>query len=100
MVNKNISSKKPAAATAEKSAKQTAGFAVDKQNYKYIALGFGVIVLGFLLMLGGGSDNPDTFDGSKLFSFTRITLAPIVVIAGFALEIYAIMRKPKTTENK
>ncbi|MDR1406248.1 MAG: DUF3098 domain-containing protein [Prevotellaceae bacterium] len=99
MVQNTTATKKPAA-TADKAAKQTAWFAVDKQNYKYIALGFGVIVLGFLLMLGGRSDNPDVFDGSKLFSFTRVTLAPVVVIAGFVIEIYAIMRKPKTTENK
>jgi hypothetical protein len=91
--------KTTATATTDKSAKQTAEFAIDRQNYKYMAIGFGVIVLGFLLMLGGGSDNPDVFDGAKLFSFTRITLAPIVVIAGFAIEVYAIMRKPKTTEK-
>lgn len=91
--------KKTTTATTDKAAKQTAWFAIDRQNYKYMAIGFGVIVLGFLLMLGGGSDNPDVFNGEKLFSFTRITLAPIVVIAGFAIEVYAIMRKSKTPEK-
>ncbi|MDR3132533.1 MAG: DUF3098 domain-containing protein [Prevotellaceae bacterium] len=99
MAQKNITTKKTAAVATDKAAKQTAWFAIDRQNYKYIAIGFGVIVVGFLLMLGGGSDNPEAFDGAKLFSFTRITLAPIIVIAGFAIEVYAIMRKPKTTEK-
>ncbi|MDR2359015.1 MAG: DUF3098 domain-containing protein [Prevotellaceae bacterium] len=99
MAQKNITAKKTAAAATDKAAKQTAWFAVEPQNYKYIAIGFGVIVVGFLLMLGGGSDNPDVFDGAELFSFTRITLAPVVVIAGFAIEVYAIMRKPKTPEK-
>ncbi|MDR0694788.1 MAG: DUF3098 domain-containing protein [Prevotellaceae bacterium] len=99
MAQKNITAKKTAATTTDKAAKQTAWFAIDQQNYKYIAAGFGVIVVGFLLMLGGGSNNPDVFDGAELFSFTRITLAPVVVIAGFAIEVYAIMRKPKTPEK-
>lgn len=99
MAQKNSTIKKTVVTATDKAAKQTAWFAIDRQNYKYIAIGFGVIVVGFLLMLGGGSDNPDVFDGAKLFSFTRITLAPVVVIAGFAIEVYAIMRKPKTPEK-
>jgi hypothetical protein len=50
--------------------------------------------VGFLLMMGGGSDDPNVFDES-IFSFRRITLAPMVVLFGFAFEIYAIMKKPK-----
>ncbi len=61
-------------------------------NYKLMLIGFGIIVLGFLLMMGGGSDDPDVFN-EAMFSFRRITLAPIVVLAGFAFEIYAIMIK-------
>ncbi|MDR2801838.1 MAG: DUF3098 domain-containing protein [Prevotellaceae bacterium] len=99
MAQKTITTKKTVAAATDKAAKQTAWFAIDQRNYKYIAIGFGVIVVGFLLMLGGGSNDPDAFDGAQLFSFTRITLAPIIVIAGFAIEAYAIMRKPKTTEK-
>ncbi len=53
-------------------------------------IGLGVIILGFVLMAGGGSGDPEVFN-EKMFSFRRITLAPIVVIAGFAFEIYAIM---------
>lgn len=69
-------------------------FALGKENYKLMAIGLGVIVIGFILMGGGGSDNPEVFSDA-IFSFRRITLAPIVVMAGFIFEIYAIMKKPK-----
>lgn len=69
-------------------------FALSKENYKLIVIGFVIIVIGFLLMMGGGSDDPNVFDES-IFSFRRITLAPMVVLFGFAFEIYAIMKKPK-----
>lgn len=68
--------------------------ALSKENYKLMLIGLGIILLGFILMGGGGSDDPNVFDES-IFSFTRITLAPIVVLAGFCFEIYAIMKKPK-----
>ncbi|MBQ9212862.1 MAG: DUF3098 domain-containing protein [Bacteroidales bacterium] len=68
--------------------------ALSKENYKLMLIGLGIILLGFILMSGGGSDDPNVFDES-IFSFTRITLAPIVVLAGFCFEIYAIMKKPK-----
>ncbi|MCQ2252022.1 MAG: DUF3098 domain-containing protein [Bacteroidales bacterium] len=69
-------------------------FAFSKENYKLVLIGLGIIILGFILMAGGGSDDPNVFDES-IFSFTRITLAPIVVLLGFGFEIYAIMHKPK-----
>jgi len=78
------------------------GFALSKENYILLAIGFGIIILGFILMIGGGVTDPNAFypdgDPSKtpeMFSWRRITLAPIVVIIGFAFEIYAIMKKPK-----
>ncbi len=74
------------------------GFALGKKNYIMMAIGFGVIVLGFILMMGGVSNEPDVFKADELFSFRRITLAPIVILAGFVFEIYAIMKKPKTDE--
>jgi hypothetical protein len=70
-------------------------FALDKQNYKLIAIGFGIMVLGYLLMIGGGSKNPEVFNAEALFSFRRITLSTILIVGGFAFEIYAIMKKPK-----
>jgi hypothetical protein len=87
--------KATAPSAAEKKAKKTPAFAIDRRNYKYIAIGFGVMILGFLCMLGGGSKDPNLFDGDKLFSFTRITLSTILVVAGFVIEVYAIMKRPK-----
>lgn len=62
------------------------------KNYILLAAGFAVIVLGFVLMAGGGSDSPDVFN-QAMFSWRRITLAPLLVVAGFAFEIYAIMKR-------
>ena len=62
------------------------------KNYVLLAIGFAVIVLGFVLMTGGRSESPDVFN-EAMFSWRRITLAPILVIAGFAFEIYAIMKR-------
>jgi hypothetical protein len=70
-------------------------FALGKENYILLAIGFGIIILGFLLMIGGGSNDPKIFNGEELFSFRRIVLAPIVVLFGFLFEIWAIMKKPK-----
>jgi membrane-bound ClpP family serine protease len=69
-------------------------FALGPENYKLLAIGFAIIVAGFILMLGGKSDDPNVFS-EDIFSFRRITLAPIVVLAGFIFEIWAIMKKPK-----
>ena len=69
-------------------------FALGRENYKLLAIGFVIIVIGFLLMIGGKAESPDVFS-EDIFSFRRITLAPMVVLAGFIFEIYAIMKKPK-----
>jgi len=74
--------------------KNEKNLALAPENYKLLAIGFGIIVLGFLLMLGGKSPDPNVFN-EEMFNFRRITLAPIVVLAGFAFEIWAIMKKPK-----
>jgi len=73
-------------------------FALGPENYKLLAIGFGIIVLGFLLMLGGKSEDPSVFS-EEIFSFRRITLAPIIVLAGFIFEIWAIMKKPKADDK-
>lgn len=65
---------------------------LTKKNYLYMLVGVLIIVLGFVLMSGGGEHTVTEFDES-IFSFRRITLAPIVVIAGFAFEIFAIMKR-------
>ncbi|MBP3332245.1 MAG: DUF3098 domain-containing protein [Tidjanibacter sp.] len=66
--------------------------ALTSKNYKLMLIGLAVIVLGFILMSGGGSDDPNVFN-YEMFNFRRITLAPILVIGGFAFEIYAIMKR-------
>jgi len=71
------------------------GFALGKENLKLLLIGFVIIVIGFLLMVGGKSSDPTIFN-PEIFSFRRITLAPMVVLFGFLFEIYAIMKKPKT----
>ncbi|WP_251620092.1 DUF3098 domain-containing protein [Odoribacter lunatus] len=71
-----------------------AGFPIPESNYKMILVGFGIVILGFILMMGGGSDDPNQFN-YDIFSFRRITLAPIVVLLGFGFVFWAIMRKPK-----
>ena len=60
-----------------------------------MSIGVGIIIIGFLLMTGGGSEDPNVFNEDELFSFRRITLAPLVVLFGFIFEIWAIMKKPK-----
>jgi hypothetical protein len=74
------------------------GFALGKENLKLMLIGFVIIILGFLLMTGGKSNDPNVFNKDVIFSFRRITLAPIVVIIGFIFEIYAIMKKPASKE--
>ncbi len=69
-------------------------FAFTRENYKWVFIGLAFIVVGFLLMIGGGSDNPDVFS-EGIFSFQRWTLAPLLVLIGYAIEIYAIMKKPR-----
>ena len=69
-------------------------FLFDKVNYKFLLIGLGVIALGFILMSGGGSDDPNVFS-EDIFSFRRIRLAPTVVLAGFGIVIYSIFKKEK-----
>lgn len=65
---------------------------LTKKNYLLIAVGLAVVILGFVLMAGGGSDRPDEFNYA-MFSWRRITLAPVLVVGGFAFEIYAILKR-------
>ena len=78
--------------------KEKVNFALGRENYRLLAIGFAIIVAGFLLMLGGKSEDPNEFS-DKIFSFRRITLAPLVVLAGFIFEIWAIMKKPKSSDK-
>ena len=69
-------------------------FLFEKVNYTILFIGVAIIALGFILMVGGGTDDPNTFDEEALFSFRRIRLAPTLVLAGFGVTIYSIMKNP------
>jgi len=68
-------------------------FLFDKVNYKILLIGIAVIALGFILMSGGGSDDPKVFNES-VFDFRRIRLAPTMVLIGFGITIYSILKNP------
>ncbi len=66
-----------------------------KDNYKWMLIGLIIMAIGFFLMAGGKSSNPEVFNDSDVYSPMRITIAPILIVAGLILEIFAIMKKPK-----
>ena len=72
--------------------KAKADFAFGKINYILMVVGIAFILFGFVLMAGGGSDDPTKFN-EAIFSFRRITLAPMMVLTGFVVEIAAIVKK-------
>ncbi|MGB4843278.1 MAG: DUF3098 domain-containing protein [Ferruginibacter sp.] len=67
-----------------------------KENYMWMLIGLAVLALGFFLMAGGKSADPKVFNDDDVYSATRITVAPMLIIAGFIIEIFAIMKKTKT----
>ncbi len=69
-------------------------FLFEKVNYKILLIGIIVITLGFILMSGGGSDDPNVFN-EEIFNFRRIRLAPTMVLIGFGITIYSILKKSK-----
>ena len=73
-------------------------FVFGKQNIMIIIAGIVVTLIGFIMMIGGGSTDPNVFNGDEIFSFTRITLAPILVIGGYGIVIYGIMKKNKAQQ--
>lgn len=74
--------------------KKQSVFLFSKRNYLIMAVGLAFIVIGFILMAGGGSDDPKIFN-EDIYNFRRIRLAPTLVLIGFALEVYAILYKEK-----
>jgi len=74
-------------------------FAIAKENFKYIAIGVCILIIGFLLMTGGKPDNPAEFNPA-VFSFRRITLAPVIVVSGFMFIVWAIMGNHKKTDER
>ena len=100
MDKKPAQTKNPPVAKPVKSEEQTVKpanvgeFAFGKENYRLMLIGLAFIVIGFLLMVGGGSTDPSKFN-PEIFSFRRITLAPILILAGYVIEIFAIMKRPR-----
>lgn len=74
-------------------------FGFQASNYKWLLIGLAINILGFLLMIGGASDDPNEFKAEELFSTTRITIAPILIVAGYGVIFYAIMKRNKTEKN-
>ena len=68
----------------------------SKENYTWMGIGAIVITIGMFLMAGGASKDPNVFNKEEVYSTTRITIAPILILAGFVIEIYAIFKKPKS----
>lgn len=76
---------------------KTSQFAIPKKNLLIILIGLGLMILGYALMIGGGTNDPTIFSGDELFNFRRLTLAPLLILLGFAVEIFAIMYIPKSS---
>jgi len=75
--------------------RKTAPLSFSKANYKLLFLGLGINILGYILMIGGAATELDQFDADALFSPVRITISPLLIVAGFVIMAYAIMKKPK-----
>ena len=74
-------------------------FIFGKKNYKFMLIGISFIILGFILMSGGGSDDPNVFN-PEIFNFRRIRLAPTLVLIGFGIQVYAILLNPEKSSPK
>lgn len=72
-------------------------FVFERKNYKFMLIGIAVIVLGFILMTGGGSDDPNVFN-PEIYSWRRIRLAPALILIGFGIEVYAILLNPNSKD--
>lgn len=75
-------------------------FPFNKQNLYIIFIGLAINIIGYLLMIGGGTEDPNKFDAKELFSETRITLAPIFIVLGFAIMIYGIMKRASKSKSE
>ena len=87
---------KTTAPTAQKKTSAAMGELFEKDNLKWMLIGGVVMAIGFLLMAGGRSEDPNVFNQDEIYGFRRITIAPIIILAGLVIEIYAIFRSPKS----
>jgi len=70
-------------------------FLFQRENYILFGIGLAFIILGFILMAGGGSDDPQIYN-EELFNSQRIILSPLLIVVGFVIEVFAILRRPKS----
>jgi hypothetical protein len=75
-------------------------FGFQKENYRLLLIGIVINVVGFILMIGGGTDNPNNFNADELFSPIRITVSPMLIIAGYIVILFAIMKKPTKSDDE
>lgn len=75
-------------------------FVFNRSNYILLLVGIGLNIIGFLLMIGGAAETKEAFDASELFSHVRITLSPILIVLGYIVIIYSIMKKPSKKEKQ
>jgi hypothetical protein len=74
-------------------------FGFQPENYRLLLIGLAVNVVGFILMIGGGADDPNAFNADELFSVRRITIAPILIVIGYVVIIYAVMKRKKVKKD-
>jgi hypothetical protein len=96
-LSKNTPPKLPVTEAKKATSKPEQTFLFDRENYIWMLGGLALIFLGLFLMSGGKSANPNEFNYAEIYSFRRITLAPVLMMIGFGIEVYAIMKKPKET---
>lgn len=74
-------------------------FGFQPENYRLLLIGLAINILGFICMIGGGTDDPAKFNADELFSTTRITIAPMLIVAGYVVILYSIMRRTKSQKD-
>lgn len=74
-------------------------FGFQPENYKLLLIGLAINILGFILMIGGGAENPNDFNAGEIFSPRRITIAPILIVAGYVVILLAIMKKKRAKQD-
>ena len=81
-----------ASTTRVAAAKSTSELTFNKENFKWLGIGIGLIIIGMLLMIGGFNENPNVWDESAIYGFRRTVLAPIVILSGLGINIYALFK--------
>jgi uncharacterized membrane protein len=80
--------------------KESHKFVFDKSNYRFLFIGLALNIIGFILMVGGAAESKDVFNAETLFSHTRITVAPILIVTGYIVIIYGIIKKNKSSQEE